>query len=52
MSQEKLQIVYYAYFHSIVDYGLISGWNFSESAKIFKIQQNTIIIIRGCRSRD
>ena len=38
MSQETLKIVYYAYFHSIMNYGLIFWGNFSHSAKIFEVQ--------------
>jgi hypothetical protein len=45
-------MVYYAYFHSIVNYGLISWGNYSHSVKIFKIQKNIIRITTGCRSRD
>jgi hypothetical protein len=52
MSQETLKIVYYAYFHSIVNYGLIFWGNSSHSVTIFKIQKNIIRIITGCRSRD
>jgi len=52
MSQETLKVVYYAYFHSIMNYGLISRWNSSQSAKMFKIKKNKIMIITGCRSTD
>jgi hypothetical protein len=45
-------MVYYAYFHSIVNYGLIFWGNSSHSVKTFKIQNNIIRIITGCRSRD
>jgi hypothetical protein len=46
------QMVYYAYFHSIVNYGLIFWGNSSHSVKIFKIQKNIIRILTGCRGRD
>jgi len=52
MSQDTLKMVYYAYFNSITNYGLISWWNSSQSAKIFKTQKNIIIITTRCRSRD
>jgi len=52
MSQDTLKMVYYAYFHSIMIYGLISRWNSSESGNIFKIQKKTIIFITGCSSTD
>jgi hypothetical protein len=45
-------MVYNAYFHSIMNYDLISWWNSSQSANIFKKQKNIIIIITGCRSSD
>jgi hypothetical protein len=52
MSQKTLKMVYYAYFHSVMNYGLIFWGNSSHSAQIFKIQKNMIRIITGCRSRD
>jgi hypothetical protein len=52
MSQETLKMVYYAYFHSTVNYGLTFWGNSSHSVKIFKIRKNIIGIITGCRSRD
>jgi hypothetical protein len=52
MPQETLKMVYYAYFHSIVSYGLIFWGNSSHIVKNFKIQENIIRIITGCRSRD
>jgi hypothetical protein len=44
MSLETLKIVYYAYFNSVVNYGLIFWGNSSHSIKIFKIQKNIIIL--------
>jgi hypothetical protein len=52
MSQETLKMVYYAYFYSIMNYGLIFWENSSHSVKNFKIQKNIIRIITVCRSRD
>jgi hypothetical protein len=37
MSQETLKMVYHAYFHSIMNYGLIFWGNSSHSVNIFKI---------------
>jgi hypothetical protein len=45
MSQETLKMVYYAYSHSTVNYGLIFWGNSSHSVNIFKIQKNVIRII-------
>jgi hypothetical protein len=50
-SLESLKIVYYAYFHSIMSYGLIFWRNSSHSSNIFKIQKTIIRIITGCRRR-
>ena len=50
--QETLKMVYYAYFHSIMNCGSIFWGNCSHSAKNFKIQKNIIRMITGCRSRD
>jgi len=52
MSQETLKMIYYAYFHSIMIYGLTFWGKFSHEAKILKIHKNIIRIITGCRSRD
>jgi hypothetical protein len=52
MSQETLKMVYYAYFYPIVNCGLIFWGNSSHSVKFFKIQNNIIRIITGCKSRD
>jgi len=45
-------MVYYAYFHSIMNTGLIFWGDCFHGEKIFKIQKNIIGIITGCRSRD
>jgi hypothetical protein len=52
MSQETLEMVYCAYFNSIVNYGLIFWGNSSHSLKMFKIHKIVIGIITGCTSRD
>jgi hypothetical protein len=50
--QETLKMVYYAYFHFIMNCGLIFWGNCSHSAKNFKIHKNIIRMITGRRSRD
>jgi hypothetical protein len=51
-----LKSIYFAYFHSIVQYGIIFGGNSSNSRKIFTLQKKTIRIMVGehprtsCRS--
>jgi hypothetical protein len=51
-SLETPKMVYCAYFHSIMNYGLIFWRNSSHSAKNFKIPRNITGIITGYRSRD
>jgi len=45
MSQETLRMVYFAYVHSIMSYGIILGGNQPHSEKILKIQTKVIRII-------
>jgi len=52
MSQETLRVVYFAYVHSIMSYGIIFGGNQSHSENIFKIQKRVIRIITNSRVRD
>jgi len=52
MSQETLEMVDYASFHSILNCGLIFLGKSSHNAKIFKIQKNIISVIEGYRRRD
>jgi len=42
MSQETLGMVYFAYVHSVMSYGIIFGGNQPHSEKIFKIQKSVI----------
>jgi len=52
MSPETLRMVYFAYIHSIMSYGIILGGNQPYSDKIFKIQERVIRIITNSRMRD
>jgi len=52
MSQETLRMVYFAYIHSIMSYGILFWGNQSYSDKIFKIQKRVIRIITHSRMRD
>jgi len=52
MSPETLRMVYFAYIHSIMSYGIILGGNQPYSDKIFKIQKRVIRIITNSRMRD
>jgi hypothetical protein len=44
MSQEVMKMVYYAYFHSAMSYGIIFWGSSTDSTKIFKMQKRTIRI--------
>jgi len=52
MSQETLQMVYFAYIHSIMSYEIIFGGNQPYSEKIFKIQKRVIRSITNSKTRD
>jgi hypothetical protein len=45
-------VVYFAYVHSIMNYGIILGGNQPHSEEIFKIQKRVIRIITNPRARD
>jgi hypothetical protein len=44
--------IYFAYFHSIIKYGIIFCDNSSNSKKIFILQKESIRIMAGVRSRN
>jgi hypothetical protein len=52
MSPETLRMVYFAYVHSIMSCGIISGGNQPYSKKIFKIKKRVIRIITISRMKD
>jgi hypothetical protein len=52
MSTETLRMVYSAYVHSVMSYGIIFWGNQPYSEKIFKIQKRAIRIITNSRMRD
>jgi len=52
MSPETLRMVYFAYIHSIMSYGIIFWGNQPYSDKIFKIKKRVIRIITHSRMRD
>jgi hypothetical protein len=52
MSQATLVMIYYAYFQSIMNYGIIFWGNSSYSINIFRLQKKVIRIITNSRSRD
>ena len=52
MSQETIRMVYFAYVHSVMSYGIIFGGNQPHSEEIFKIKKRVITIITNSRARD
>jgi hypothetical protein len=52
MSQEVLLMVYHAYFHSILRYGIIFWGNSPYSIDIFRLQKRVIRIICSTKNRD
>jgi hypothetical protein len=52
MSPETLRMVYFAYVHSIMSYGMTFWGNQPYSDKNFKIQKRAIRIITNSRMRD
>jgi hypothetical protein len=51
MTIDTLKLVYFAYFHSVVSYGLIVWGNSTDSNKVFYIQKKIIRIMAGVKSR-
>jgi hypothetical protein len=52
MSQNILRMIYFSYFHFVMNCGLLFWGNSSYSTKIFRLQKCIIRIIFGCKSRD
>jgi hypothetical protein len=50
VSQNALKTIYYSYFHSVMNYGLLFWGSSTESIKIFKLQKKMIRIMMGCKS--
>jgi hypothetical protein len=46
-----LKVIYFAYFHSIMKYGIIFGGNSSSSKNVFTLQKKVIRIIAGVKPR-
>jgi hypothetical protein len=51
VNQETRLMVYYAYFHSIIHYGIISWGNSSYAINVFYLQKSMIRIIAGIGNR-
>jgi len=46
-----LKMIYFAYFHSIMSYGIILGGKSCECKKVFLAQKKIITIMTGTRPR-
>jgi hypothetical protein len=46
---DTLKSIYFAYFHSLIKYGIISGSNSSDSKKVFILQKKIIRIVMGVK---
>jgi hypothetical protein len=51
MSALSLKVIYYAFFHSVMSYGIIFWGNSSHSSIIFRIQKKAMGIKEGCLNR-
>jgi hypothetical protein len=52
MSLNSLKVVYYSYFNSVViNYGFPFGGNSAPSVQIFRMQNNIVRIMLGCKRR-
>jgi len=51
MSASALKIIYHAFFHSTMSYGIIFWGNSSQSSTIFSMQKNTIRIMEARGNR-
>jgi len=49
MSFEVLKMVYYSNFNSIINYGLLFWGTSPHSKKIFRMHNNIVRILMGCR---
>jgi hypothetical protein len=50
VSHNTLKIIYYSYFHSVMNYGLLFWGSSTESIKIFKLQKKMIRVMMGYKS--
>jgi hypothetical protein len=51
MSVSSLKVIYHAFFHLVMSYGIIFWGNSSYSTMIFNMQKKAIRIIEGCGNR-
>jgi len=51
MSASSLKVIYYAFFHSVMNYGIIFWGILLRSSIIFRTQKKAIRIMEGCGNR-
>ena len=51
MSASALKMIYYTFFHSAMNYGIMFWGNSSHSPMIFRLQKKEIRIMEGCGNR-
>lgn len=51
MSASSIKLIYYAFFHSVMSYGIIFWGNSPHSSTIFRLQKKAIRIMEGCGNR-
>jgi hypothetical protein len=51
MSTSSLKMIYYAFFHLAMSYGIMFWGNLSHSSMIFRLWKKTIRIMEGCGNR-
>jgi hypothetical protein len=49
---ETLRMIYLAYFHLIMKYGIIFGGNSAEAKKVFLLQERTLRVMMGINHRN
>jgi hypothetical protein len=52
LSNTALKMVYCAFFHSVISYGLVFWGNCTNSKCVFKLQKRAVRIIMGAKNRD
>ena len=51
MSASSIKLIYYAFFHWVMSYGIIFWGNSLHSSTIFRLQKKAIRIMEGCGNR-
>jgi hypothetical protein len=49
---DMLKSMYFAYFHSLMKYGVLFWGNSSDSKKVFTLQKKTVRIMVGVKSQN